>query len=340
MVYISQKQLEQRWDEAPDEIRDAVFSDIDNSVLDSVSKSYSLDEEKQKDLAYLCLLVFLGFITTKELYNQLLEFFEGNTKNAYDVYTVLDQKLFSPVRQIVNAFYKAHWTPAQIVENASTAIEEPKLEERVNLKKSPVEQVQAVNLKTEPIEKIPSSPGPVIIKVANQQETPKPPQSTSFSQQSAPLKPVSRAELFSPHTFHTRYDASSQKQEVPAQVVQVDKKKNEQTPSVADTGPVILHQKEDSIPVAQMAKFKEYKNASPGGFLGSFGSLFSRKQDVIQTPRVSVEMPPPVSIPNGIPQKEDTAQDVAVRVKDFGKKQAPPLQYKDYRAYLDSRDEQ
>lgn len=333
---ISREKILERWEEIPIELKEILYDDSFDSAVLSFLVVEQLSDDLFWDIQDVIKGVLFGFIEPKKSYEFLNEKI-GEAGKALRAYQLLNDRIFSKWKPLIQSVYEKY---ASLNVMGATTIEEPKLEERVNLKKSPVEQVQAVNLKTEPIEKIPSSPGPVIIKVANQQETPKPPQPTSFSQQSAPLKPISRAELFSPHTFHTRYDASSQKQEASTQFVQVDKKKNEQAPSVADTGPVILHQKEDSIPVAQMAKFKEYKNASPGGFLGSFGSLFSRKQDTIQTPRVSVEMPPPVSIPNGIPQKEDATQGVAVRVKDFGKKQAPPLQYKDYRAYLDSRDEQ
>lgn len=331
---ISREKFLERWEEIPIELKEVLYDDSFDSAVLSFLDVEQLSDDLFWDIQDVTKGVLFGFIEPKKSYEFLNEKI-GEAGKALRAYQLLNDHIFSKWKSLIQNVYEKY---ASLNIATPISIEEPKLEERVNLKKSPLEQVQAVNLKTEPIEKIPSSPGPVIIKVANQQENQKPHQATPFSQPSAPFTPVSRGELFSPHTFHTRYDVPSQKQEAPAQAVQMDEKKNEQASPTTDAGPVILHQKEDSIPVAQMAKFKEYKNASPGGFLGSFGSLFSRKQDMVQTPRASVEMPPPVSIPNSIPQKEDIAQDVAVRVKDFDKKQTPPLRYKDYRAYLDSRD--
>lgn len=354
MIQIPQEQLEQRWDESPDEIRDAIFSDTNNNALDEIAKAHEFNEGQQKNLAYLCLIAFLGFISTKDTFEQLKDFFGGNTKDAYDVYTILDQKLFNPIRGSIESFYKVH----REVQFPDAKAEVPRIEAEVNLKKEPAKG--AVNLKTETIQKVESQPGPVIIPAISTGEPLRQSFSPSLGEVGSEVskaqgtgqqiqKEIQRPRLFTPHDFHmrneqrigTRDKAQEIRQEaIPNIQTSIPPTSYVPSPTLQpqDTGPVILHKKEESIPIAQTTRFKEYKSISPGGFLGSFGSLFSRKQETGQAPRASVQIPEIGISDKGQGESEQPGTQVPIRVKNFGEGQKA-VHYKDYRTYLDSRDE-
>ncbi|OGM90580.1 hypothetical protein A2755_03435 [Candidatus Wolfebacteria bacterium RIFCSPHIGHO2_01_FULL_48_22] len=344
MIQISQQQLERRWDEAPDEIRDGIFSDENNDELDRIGVTYTLNRQQEKDLAYLCLVTFLGFITTKDVYNQLLEFFGGNAKSAYDVYVLLDVKLFGPVKGQIEAFRKTHWIPDEQadVQLSQTKVEPPRMEQRVDLKKRP--EKDAVNLKTEEIKKVESEPGPVVVSQVRSEKLEV--RSEQKEQVPAAVLPTSnfqpltsQPKLFSPHDFHLRgekWAVSSEKTQSSQSVTQ----NPQPTTQNLDEGPIILHKKEESIPIAEANRYKEYKNISAGGFLGSFGSIFNRKREQQnQAPRASVEIPEAYT-ENRIPYTESgkVGEKVPVKVKNFGDERSN-VQYSDYRTYLKQRDQ-
>lgn len=329
MIQIPQEQLEQRWDDAPDEIRDAIFSDSNGEELEKIGKIYLLTREQEKGIAYVCLVAFLGFISTKDVFEELRGLLDGNTKSSYDIYSILDQRIFSPLRPVVQQFYESHKkesaTPTDIIEQ--------NLEEKVDLKKvRPAEDF--VNLRPQTPADSSVAPRPVTI------------QAEAGPMQAATIE---KSQLFSPHTLRESWIRTPSpgeqlkiKYPVPDQTgkpnVHDEQSRQAGDEPSKDEGPVILHKKEESVPIAQIDRFKEYKNPGAGGFLGAFGNVFLKKQQEQQAPRASVEIPGAGFNDKGSVPKGQEKSDVPITVKKFGDGQKT-VHYSDFKTYISRRDE-
>jgi hypothetical protein len=356
MIQVSREQLEKRGDEAPPEIQDAVFADANNELLAQIGKANSLSEKQEWELARVCLYAFLGFISTKDVFEELKALLGGNAKAAYDAYVQIDQNLFDPVRAQINHMRRVSGIKDQGSEETQTVQTERRVDLRMQAKPGDVNlrevKVESEKLKEEPSSaqamegakpmmmgtekrEIPDFEFPISKQVQNQNtqvpnteilHLPAQADVVQNDKASYPISetrpPISGQQLFSPHNFHMRtspplqapenkQEAKGEQKTVPLQPIAPQPLQQQTIPSPqpVEEGPVILHSKEEAVPIAQAHKRGEYKSMSAGGFLGSFGSVFGRKkEESSQAPRADVQ----------IPSLNYEEENVPMKVKNFG----------------------
>jgi hypothetical protein len=143
MQHFSRQQLLARWDKISDILREAIFSDINEKILDDIALASHLSDDQRADMAYLCLLVFLGFISYRDVMQELQERFNLDPKTALAMYQEIDEKLFEPIRKDIEDNYLK--CKVGVVDEAS--VQKPTVTPEVNLKAPEFDE--AVNLKKE-----------------------------------------------------------------------------------------------------------------------------------------------------------------------------------------------
>ncbi len=94
MVTVPEKVLNNRWDEAPEKIKEAVFSPFYNDIFDSIGTLFHLSENKLDILRQLIFFTFFGFIQIQDLYNEIKDSLGIDPRLALDIYHEIDKKIF------------------------------------------------------------------------------------------------------------------------------------------------------------------------------------------------------------------------------------------------------
>lgn len=143
MQHFSRQQLLARWDETPDILREAAFSDVNESILDDIAIEFRFSDSQRADTAYLCLLVFLGFVSYRNVMQELQDEFRLDPTTALALYQEIDAKLFEPIRKEIEDNYLKF--KVGVVNEAS--VQKPDVASEINLKTAQPEGM--VNLKKE-----------------------------------------------------------------------------------------------------------------------------------------------------------------------------------------------
>lgn len=261
MIKVLEQELDKRWDESPDDIREAVFSPFYNENLEKVCDGFHLIEDKRVVLRKLCFLTFLGVIHLEDFYKEVKESLGVDSRVALDIYHEVDKKIFEPLRKEIDANYLKFKIGVVNPENIQ---EQGTIPQRVVLKRQ--EGSAVINLKPETEkEEVVKNPevGPIRIEIKSEAPTSAP----TPIPKPAPIQPQQpKVETPKPTTL-TPTEAS------------------------VEMGPVIIHKKEESQAISQTKTANAYKQASFGGYFGSFNkSQFTPKpQDTIS--RAQIETP-------------------------------------------------
>ena len=260
MVQLSQNILWEHWDDTPQLLREAVYAPRSNDDIEKIAQQFHLNPDRLQQLQRLCLAVFLGVLHIEQLHREIKERLDIDSKLALEIYHELDKTVFAPYRQEIENNY--------LTQKAGTGTEEevvqtPKTQQQVVLN-TPAQET-TVNLRTKSQQGLPQA-APIPLKIsADTLTTPKVP--------TPPAPPApSRPKAFP-------------KQEAP------------QTPPAptpekkpAPQGPIMLHTQEDMQSVGEEMSQQPYRQASFGGFHGSFKTPFAKRKEKTAT-RVQVEMP-------------------------------------------------
>jgi hypothetical protein len=278
----TRKQLEKRWQELPDILKDAMHSAMTLNEIENIEKNFHLSEERGDQLARLVRWVFYGFIHPENLFNEIKEALKIDSRIALDIYHQLDKNVFSLYKKEIEDNYIKHKIgaakEAEIVStqplSAQVVLKEPGA---VNLKNQIETNLQTVSYQQPPVKiKIEEDKslqsGPVLIDQisAKPESQDKSLENSAESEKSA--------------------DLSSKSQEI------LDSNKISQQPSsLQSDGPLIIHQKEEVPSVAGVkAAATPFRLTSFGGYRGSFKSLDlgrSLQQEPHEPLSVKVEIP-------------------------------------------------
>ena len=143
MQHFSRQQLLARWDESSDVLHEAVFSDVNELTLDNLAEKFRLSDDQRADMAHLCLLVFLGFVSYRNVAQELQSELGLDAATALSLYQGIDAKIFEPIRKDIEDNYLKFKIGA--VDEAS--VQKPSVVSQVNLKTPQPEGT--VNLKKE-----------------------------------------------------------------------------------------------------------------------------------------------------------------------------------------------
>jgi hypothetical protein len=295
---IPQEQLHSRWDELPEELQDEIMSEANDEMLDNLTQSLGLPLAQHKKVAYVCLLVFSGFMRIKDVYEELCSSVGLDARSALQIYQALDQNMFSRRHAAIEANYQ-HFQQAQSSAPAEADIVEgPALSEQVVIKDSKAADV--VDLKAmkkpapEPEKAHPLLQGDAPLIINFSAEPQQPPQ--------APAAPSSPFEAQHPFNPSISYGVPAAFEQAPAGAPQrpplvVARKPFSPAPAAPfpqpapeqpAAHPFMLHQQQETAPVAQASQ--AYKSVSIGSFMGSFKGGFSKPAQQ-QASRASIEMP-------------------------------------------------
>ena len=143
MQHLSRQQLLARWDESSDVLRGAIFSDVNESIFDNLEGKFHLSDGQRADMAHLCLLVLLGFISYRNVAQELQDGLGLGAATALSLYQEINTKIFGPISKEIEDNYLKFKTGA--VDEAS--VQKPSVVPQVNLKTPQPEGT--VNLKKE-----------------------------------------------------------------------------------------------------------------------------------------------------------------------------------------------
>jgi hypothetical protein len=124
MLHIPQEKISERWDNLPQPLREAIFSEENGAIIETVAQKNNLDENKEKLLALLVGDVLRGFIN----YDLFLKMFKEDLsiedeKNQTN-FREIKSKIFDPLeKDIVGAYHPLE--EYKILKNTtSTSLEE------------------------------------------------------------------------------------------------------------------------------------------------------------------------------------------------------------------------
>jgi len=259
MVQLSKNIIWEHWDDAPQLLREAIYAPRVNDNIEKIAQQFHLNSDRLQQLQRLCLAVFLGVLHLEQLHREIKEGLNVDSKLALEIYHELDKIVFAPYRQEIENNYLTQKAGVSAEEEVVT---KPKAQQQVVLN-APAQDT-TVNLRTKSQQGLPqAAPLPFKISV-DTLATPEVPTPPTSSKPSHP-KPFPKQEE------QTSPPATPEKKAAPQ-------------------GPIMLHTQEDIQSVGEEMSQQPYRQASFGGFGGSFKTPFAKRKQKTAT-RVQVEMP-------------------------------------------------
>ncbi len=264
-----QHDINERWERAPDTIREALFSPVTDDVLYSFRENNVLTKQQHRTLQRLCMFVLLGFVQSKEFFDSLQSDIGVDAKTALDIYQQVDRDVFAPVRADIESFRRA------MQEVPHPEFDDVQLEEKLVITDPLVHIDESLNLKKEEEQQpIPASNDTVVspetistmeaAPLVLRQDVPLPPPAPmpteSISINTVPLPPVASEPIPTP------------------------------SPTPQGEMPFILHTEGEAKPIVRQTPQQTYRPMSYGSFMGSFKTAFSQQRQAPAS-RARVEIP-------------------------------------------------
>jgi len=325
MISVSRTQLQERLEQISEPLRDEIFSDANDEVVLGLVAQYSFSEQQHKKLSYLCLLVFLGFLRIKDLFEAIQEQFGIDAKTALAIHEVLKQNVFTREQTEIEANYKRF----EFGVVSGQDISQIKTQEQIILKKDIPQG--AVDLSTARNIEHTAWNTQNAAKINTNEKEEKIIDPSMRSNGSAPISindiPLTQKPIINKQPLAPTPEASAQHNTIVSQQASLTaeqssllKQTSQQNKQNTPDGPVVLHKKEEISSVGQLNAVKGYKQMSFGSFMGSFKT----PQD--QQARVShaeVEIP-------GVPRAQEAqSQQVPFSVKKYDSAPVQPSSQKE-----------
>lgn len=312
----TREQIAERWQNLPEILKEGMHSEMTLNEIDAIEQNFHLSEEKADEMARLMRGVFYGFIHFDGLYKEIKDSLNIDPRLALDIYHELDKKVFESFKKEIEDNYIKHKVgivkesemsqpkavPAQVVLKEGPEV--------INLKPEPAVAQPPVKLKVEGLGK-PAEPAPMPIgQIGIKPEpitvvssaTPKPPVQ--------PIAPQPRPPVVPP-------------------------KPSSPAPQTSE-GPMIIHKMEESQSVVQSQAASSFRQASFGGYRGSFRAFSGQSpQAPISSARVEMPSEKKPEIPVGMSE-----QKVPVVVKKYEEEPVKTIHYSDLRTPLAPKGEE
>ncbi len=105
MINPTEKQIQNRWDLLPEELRDAIFSEENNALIDSIGEDYVLTEKQKENLSRIVSDVIFGFISVADAEKQIKEELEVEPEEAADISKRITAKIFAPLKTQIEKIF-------------------------------------------------------------------------------------------------------------------------------------------------------------------------------------------------------------------------------------------
>ena len=105
------EQMQRRLRRLPQSLRDFIFAEWGDDLIDEIGQRFGLDDDQISDLARLITYVFSGFLRPSEMRSKARQEFGLNDALAAQLMAALDQEIFWQYRDDLEAAYNP--TPEQ-----------------------------------------------------------------------------------------------------------------------------------------------------------------------------------------------------------------------------------
>jgi len=118
---IPRKQLAQRWDMLPMNLREALTSERNSDILWKVCTDEHLSEEKTREVARIAAWVMMGFLHPSDVANEVKLSIGIHPELAATIANTLNAKIFAPMREELEGTYAPPGTEPHYQESAAVA---------------------------------------------------------------------------------------------------------------------------------------------------------------------------------------------------------------------------
>jgi hypothetical protein len=328
MLKVDNKTINKRWDEAPDVLREAVFSPVCNDALENVCEEFHLVEEKRVILRRLGFFVFFGFIHLQDLYKEIKDSLGIDGRLALEIYQELDKKVFSPFHKEIEDNYLKF----------KIGVVRPE-----DIDEAPKAQIQRVVLKEQEPSVVDLKPVEIIKDRGERTENSEERVGTQETEPPSPLEEKEKPPVVIKPTQEINEQGKEEREKGKVEERIIVKKPIESIPltpkplpltlsDVADLGPVIIHKREEPSSVSQTKATSGFKINTFGGFFGSFKSSIPRQQDAVSKAQVQT--------PSNFKKEEmSEAGKVPVVVKKY-EEQPKTIHYSGFKTDLGKKSEE
>lgn len=328
---------------------DEIYSGVNDQILLQLQEIYKFSDDVLFAIEKKCQYVLLGFLRTKDLFEELVQEVKLDSKTALAVYQTLDEKIFSRLRSDIENTYKLFQVESVVPDTLVSPIQ---TKEQVVLRKESSPETITLSFKDTPPQASINQMTSInnISQVRNTTPSPQITQPNSqtvnipaFSAISTP-PPVSLGESvqgnLSPSQMRVT-PVSSQNQiiapskvipaSLPSQNTNTSATKagptsilnsGQQTvspsmfaiPNTQSTaeGPMVLHKKEEVSSVGQSTAGRTYRQMSFGSFMGAFKTPQNKETNIS---RAEIEIPNMTQSNNNSPSAP--SQQVPFSVKKY-----------------------
>lgn len=134
MKNITKEEIKTRWDNAPIEIRQEIFSFKNDDIIEQIASNFSLDDTQHKQLLDGVFYVLLGFIEVKGMIGYIRNKLHLSPQVSIELFKILDERIFSRVANELRSFSLSFKVQEDIDD-----VQEPQTQETVSLKREPQE---------------------------------------------------------------------------------------------------------------------------------------------------------------------------------------------------------
>ena len=121
MKQITEKILNEKYDELPSVLRDALNSESNSNAIEEISREHNLNEDDQELVKIYTSYVLLGFLPPKDLFRELVVFYpDTEEKKVVEIVRDINRRVFSAVHKELGDLYQPN---RMVTENKGKEIE-------------------------------------------------------------------------------------------------------------------------------------------------------------------------------------------------------------------------
>ncbi len=132
MLAVDQNKIQIRFRRTPSHLQDLIFDEKENDIIDTIGQEFGLSLDKKQRLANVCLLVFLGFLSINDVGKEIAESVELDRAVAEKISGKLYDRIFSFVKEEINANYKPEFTPDEEKKPEPEEVVEKRVDKEAN----------------------------------------------------------------------------------------------------------------------------------------------------------------------------------------------------------------
>jgi len=286
MIKTTNKEILQRRDLLPEVLLDAIYSDERGMIMEKISSDFHLSLEKSDQLEKICLAVFYGFVHLEDVYKEIRDQLQIDSRLALEIYGQLDKGVFSPIKkEIEDNFLRFR---NKIV--SQNEIQEPmEIKKEIVLKKDD----GVINLK--------EMGSPIVFNL----------------KQNEPVKPIGSASTnFSAEAKEQPRTVNVPISKISQQPPKTEEPKIEKKEESVQVGPVIIHKMGETQSISELKPNERFRQ-SFGGFGGSFATLSKKTDEPTYKARVDFGPVDGADTPLSAFNKQ-VSKDIPISVKKYG----------------------